>query len=289
MAAIPWWAKIGGKIVLSRLPFGYRIWQSVGLFRHGYMDKIEYVKSVFDRHVEAAGLTGALKGKTILEIGPGDSVATALIAACYGARAVLVDAGNFAVKDAEVYKKMAQDLDALGLPIPKAVDQTQSLEDVLAVCGAEYLVNGLKSLKELKAGSIDFIFSQAVLEHVRKKEFLETVRECRRVIAPSGIASHRIDLRDHLSGGLNNLRFSERVWESDFFVKSGFYTNRIQYSEMLSLLHTGGFNCEVRQVSRWESLPIRRSSLATKFQRLPDDVLSVSGFDVLLHPLHSSP
>jgi SAM-dependent methyltransferase len=288
MIAISWWAKIGGKIVLSRLPFGYQIWQSLGLFRHGYMDKLDYVKAVFDRHVEMAGLTGALKGKTILEMGPGDSVASALIAACYGARAVLVDAGAFAVKDTDVYKKMAQDLEVLGLPVPQAIYQAKSLEDILAACGAVYLTNGLDSFSKIESGTIDFIFSQAVLEHVRKKEFLGTVRECRRVISPSGIASHRIDLRDHLGGGLNNLRFGEPVWESEFFVKSGFYTNRIQYSEMLSLFRAGGFDCEVRHVSRWESLPIKRSSLARQFQGIPDDELTVSGFDVLLSPAPTS-
>ena len=288
MNSIPWWAKIGGKIVLSRLPFGYGLWQGLGLFRHGYMDKLEYVKGVFDRHVEAAGLTGTLKGKAILEVGPGDSVATALIVACYGARAVLVDAGAFAVKNADVYKNMAQDLETSGLPVPQAIYQAKSLQDVLATCGAEYLVNGLDSFSKIESGSIDFIFSQAVLEHVRKKEFLDTVRECRRVISPSGIASHRIDLGDHLGGGLNNLRFSERVWESEFFVKSGFYTNRIQYTEMLSLFRAGGFDCEVQKNSCWEFLPIRRSSLTRQFQGLSDDELSVRGFDVLLRPTRSA-
>ncbi len=288
MHAISWWVKIGGKIVLSRLPFRYGFWQSLGFFRHGYMDKLEYVKGVFDRHVGVACLTGKLKGKTILEIGPGDSVATALISACYGARTILIDAGAFAVKDAGIYKLMAKDLEKFGLSVPQAIYQAESLEDVLAACEAEYWVDGLDSFSRVKSGTVDFIFSQAVLEHVRKKEFLETVRECRRIISPSGIASHRIDLRDHLGGGLNNLRFSERVWESEFFVKSGFYTNRIQYSEMLSLFRAGEFDCEVQKVSRRESLPIRQSSLASQFKELPDDELLVSGFDVLLRPTRLS-
>jgi hypothetical protein len=58
--------------------------------------------------------------------------------------------------------------------------------------------------------------------------------ECRRVLSDTGVASHSVDLKDHLEGGLNNLRFSEKLWESDFFVNSGFYTNRIQFYEMLN-------------------------------------------------------
>ncbi len=81
---IPWWLKIFAKIVLSRVPIGYSFWQRLGLFRHGYMDQASYTLNVFNAHVSRAGLDGKLQGKTILEIGPGDSIATALVAACYG-------------------------------------------------------------------------------------------------------------------------------------------------------------------------------------------------------------
>ena len=96
---VPWWGKIGAKIVLSRLPFGYGLWQRLGLFRHGDMDTASYALSVFDTHVERAGLRGALAGRTIVELGPGDGLATAVIAASYGARAILVDTGDYANKD----------------------------------------------------------------------------------------------------------------------------------------------------------------------------------------------
>jgi hypothetical protein len=33
---------------------------------------------------------------------------------------------------------------------------------------------------------------------------------------------------------LNNLRFSERIWESEFMAKSGFYTNRIPLGQNAS-------------------------------------------------------
>jgi hypothetical protein len=92
---IPWWTRIGAKMVLSRLPFGYRFWQQLGLFRHGSMDQSEYAIGVVDRHAEAAGFGASLHGCTILELGPGDSVATTIIAAARGGRAVLVDAGHF--------------------------------------------------------------------------------------------------------------------------------------------------------------------------------------------------
>jgi len=32
---LPWWAKIGAKLALSRAPAAYAVWQRMGLFRHG--------------------------------------------------------------------------------------------------------------------------------------------------------------------------------------------------------------------------------------------------------------
>ena len=57
--------------------------------------------------------------------------------------------------------------------------------------------------------------------------------------------SHQIDLRDHLGGGLNNLRFSDSLWESNFFVKSGFYTNRISFDKMISIFENISFKYEI--------------------------------------------
>lgn len=108
------------------------------------------------------------------------------------------------------------------------------------------------------------------------------MRECFRVLTPEGVASHRVDLKDHLGGSLNNLRFSERIWESEFFVCSGFYTNRIRFPEMIALFEKAGFIVEIYDVRRWERLPVKRQSLSNTFSYLSDGDLTVSGFDVLL-------
>lgn len=103
---IPWWSKIIIKVILSRMPFGYCLWQRLGLFRHGKMDASDYAIGVFNSHIERAGLRGTLLGKTILELGPGDSIATAIIANAYGARAILVDTATFVRTDIGVYLEL---------------------------------------------------------------------------------------------------------------------------------------------------------------------------------------
>lgn len=280
---LPWWSKIAAKLVLSRMPAGYGVWQRLGLFRHGDMDTALYALGVFSSHVEHAGLAGGLAGKTVLELGPGDSVATAPIASAHGARAILVDAGAFAQPDVRAYRQLADALCSVGLIPPAALlGGTARLDELLEACGATYLTQGLASLRAIDAASVDFIFSQAVLEHIRKDEFLDTQRELARILKPGGVCSHRVDLRDHLGGGLNNLRFSERLWETQFFAKSGFYTNRIRIDEMIALFRQAGFEVELGDVRRWDALPVQRWRLAAAFRQIPDEVLNVCGFDVRL-------
>ena len=93
-----------------------------------------------------------------------------------------------------------------------------------------------------------------------------------------------MDLKDHLGNALNNLRFSEGIWESPWMSKSGFYTNRIRFSEMLNIFQNAGFSLQLEQVDRWEQLPTPRRKMTTAFSSLPDDELCVSGFDTLLRP-----
>lgn len=276
---MPWWTKIALKLVLSRLPFGYSTWQRLGLFRHGQMDSSDYAIRVFLHHVAAAGFTGPIAGKTVLELGPGDSVASAVIAAAHGATAILVDSGPYVRPDVAPYHALANALRSQGLD-PPDLSACRNSTDVLAACRARYLTQGCASLRTLDAACVDLVFSQAVLEHVRKHEFAETQQECRRILRSGGICSHRIDLRDHLGGALNNLRFSERVWESNFFVRSGFYTNRISFSTMLDAFRAAGFSVDVSDVRRWPSLPTPRAALAPQFRGVPDEELCVAGFDV---------
>lgn len=155
---------------------------------------------------------------------------------------------------------------------------------MLSSCGATYLTRGLASLRAVPTASIDFVFSNAVLEHVRKHELPDLLSELRRVLKRNGRCCHRVDLQDHLGGALNNLRFGDALWESRFMAESGFYTNRVRYREMLSLFEQAGFQVEVKRELRWNSLPTPRNKLHPRFRLLEQGDLLVYGFDAVLRP-----
>jgi SAM-dependent methyltransferase len=281
---VPWQAKIAAKLILARLPFKYDFWRKLNLFKHGSMARPEYAFSVFKKHFGSVAFARQRGGFTALELGAGDSLFSAIIARAYGAKlSYLIDAGNFAIDDPELYRQMSYFLAKEGMPVPD-LSHVRSIAEVLHACNAQYETGGLVSLKKIPDKSVDFIWSNAVLEHVRKSEFLATSYELRRILRDDGVCAHTIDFKDHLGGALNNLRFPTRVWESDFMARSGFYTNRIGYAKMLDIFKKVGFDVNIIQVKRWDCLPTPRSRLAKEFRNISEEHLLVQGAQVVLKP-----
>ena len=86
------------------------------MFRHGGMDDFQYSSDIFDFHVSKFTAQHSIEGKTILELGPGDSAATGLLSATLGAKSILVDAGAFAITDIEFYRRLNEFLKSKKMP-----------------------------------------------------------------------------------------------------------------------------------------------------------------------------
>ena len=267
--------KIIAKIILYRLSLGYGFWRKIHIFQHGAMEIAQYAHSTFKKHYEMAGCP---KNYVCLELGPGDSLNTALIAKEFGAiKTYLIDNGDYATKKMEIYHETRDFLLELGYAIE--VDLS-NIYNMLESTRATYLIGGLRSLKQMPDNSVDFLFSQAVLEHIRKKELLQTLSELYRLLKPSGVGTHVVDLKDHLAENLHSLRFSEAIWESKLFSSSGFYTNRFRFSEVISMLESIGYEYEVISKRTWDKLPLDRKKLTKQFQDYSDEDLCIYGFTI---------
>jgi methyltransferase family protein len=279
---IPWWGKLGAKLLLSRLPIDYQRWAALGLFKHGGMIDPRYAVDVFRSHFDRVEFPTKGTGFTCLELGSGDSLLSAPIAHVFGAQqCYLVDAGDFASREMSPFHDLLALLASEGRDI-STLAGVGDWSEVLVRSNAHYLVNGLDALRSIPSGSIDFIWSQAVLEHIRLEEFFETQKQLRRVLRQDGCCSHTVDLTDHFNGQLNNLRFPEARWEGRFFASSGFYTNRIRFREMMTIFQSSGFEVQQTSIRVWKQLPINRKRLDAKFSMLTDEDLLTHGFDVVL-------
>ena len=283
MQSVPWQLKIAAKIVLARLPFPYHFWGKIGLFKQGGMDRPEYALRIFRRHFDAASLVGKADGFVGMELGPGDSLSSALIAKTFGAsKTFLVDVECCASTDLGVYRRMESHLRQLGM-YPPSLDHCRTMDDVAETCGTQYMTEGLTSLRKIPSASVDFVWSNAVLPYVRRNQFVSTLRELRRIQRPDGVASHSVPIKDIIGGKLNDLRFSEGIWESALMADSRFYTNRLRYQELLRLFREAGFEPEIVSKTEWEALPTPRPKMAEQFALLSEEDLRISEFDVLLH------
>lgn len=274
----PWPLKIAAKLVLSRLPVGYRTWTRLGAFRHGKMASLSYPQRIFNVHLAQARDSGVdMEGATVLEMGTGDSVASALLARRSGAKQTyLLDVGDFATRDMDFYRAFSAQI---GLPIPAGC----TYEELLADVGGVQLTNGLASWRSVPGDSLDFVWSHSTLEHVRKSEFAATATEMFRCMNPGAVASHNIHLKDHLGGALNNLRFSDELWEADWWAaRSGFYTNRLRPTELLESFRAAGFDVVKSKISGWDTLPTPKSKMAARFRAMSDEDLLATGMQVLL-------
>jgi hypothetical protein len=249
------------------------------------MDDPEYAFNTFARHYKSADLGVEGSDFVVLELGPGDSVASGVIARCFGAnKSYLVDKGNDAIVSSKSYTPLFHYLKGKYDFIDLA-DGNLPVEEITNKWGIEYLTVGLASLRDLPDQSINYLWSQSVLEHIRKNEFSEYIEQFRRLITKDGVCVHGVDLKDHLSYSHNNLRFSEEVWESDFMANSGFYTNRILYNGMLNIFRENDFEVETINIKRWEEIPTPRNRMNALFSDLSDDDLLITEFDVILKPV----
>ena len=286
--AIPWWAKIAAKIVLARIPLGYRAWARLGLFRHGRSDREAAVPVAQYEQVRAQALAATgQEPRQVLELGPGDALGTLLAGAARGTTAyTLMDSGDFATRDMAAYRAIASYLADQGRPVPQA--RFEDREAMLASLGGRYLTGGVPSLAGMADGSVDLTLSYAVMEHVPRPDMPALFRELHRVTAPGGVGFHFVDLSDHLGGALNSLRFSERLWEARWFAtRSGFYTNRLREHEILALARAAGFSVTVLDRRRFAALPLPHGSLAPPFRAMSDEHLSAACFTLALRKDYS--
>ena len=210
-----------------------------------------------------------------------------VIAKALGARrTILVDAGAFATAEIGTYHSLAVFLRRQGL-VPPPIEDCATMDDIVQVCDGLYLTRGLADLRSLPDDEVDLVFSQAVLEHVRRAEIGPTFEECCRVARPGGLMSRQVDLRDYLGGALNHRRFAEATWEAEWMARSGFYTNRLMCSEVIDLASRAGWVPEVTDVLRWQELPTPRPSLAPGFRKFPDRELRISVFDFVGRKEHA--
>lgn len=271
---VPWWLRIIIKIIFYYLNIPRQFLRSFGLLKHGNMDEAAYAIKIFNLYWDQFQKQQKEKDFIFFELGCGDSLASGVIAWLRGAKeSFLVDEGDYAIKNLALYQKVAQE-DMQAIPERKAqVQNCSTIEELLRICHISYLTEGLKSLRRIENQKIDFLFSNAVLEHVPRSEAFEIFSELARILKQGGLASHQIDFRDHLGGAKNHLRFGLGWWEKGLPAKAGFYTNRLMLNDFLGYIKKLPYEVLSVESQKWEELPTNKSVFSKSFKNYSNEDL----------------
>jgi SAM-dependent methyltransferase len=268
------------------------------LSQSGRLTDVGYTLSVFQRHfprLESLGFT--IEGAYIAEMGPGDAMSMELLLYVLGASGVC-GLDVVAVTDANTWHPAWEELtrwaeeqvtDSEKAALERRVELAKQMVLELSpehcleaenLSGLHYLLVSRSKPWPLPDGSMDLIFSQAVMEHVAPLE--ASYIEQARVLKPGGYISHRIDLKDHLNSRdwRDHLTYSELQWSLMTSHRPGF-TNRARASQHLAALERAGL--EILHVERQmnDAPPLRRSLLAAAFRDLDDEDLNTCSLDVV--------
>jgi len=250
-------------------------------------DYFEAVVSDYSVIAEASGIAprGTLfAGRRVLELGPGDTRAVALLARIEGAAAWEgYDAFDIQSRDARY-------LEAIYAPLVARRGAARD-RDWLDGCRMHTSASSLR-----RAGRrFDVVVSRAVLEHVRGLRGL--FREVADVIHDDAVLIHKVDLRSHgieHRHALDFLRFGERAWRA--MSSHVDLPNRERASSYLTLAEDTGLStiwARTTHVIDARAASSVARGLAPPFRAVPTEELRVLGLWLVQvgprHPLAGRP
>jgi SAM-dependent methyltransferase len=240
----------------------------------------KYFRAVMDDYrviADASGVGEAFEGKRVLELGPGDTRAIALLAKQAGARSWDgFDAFDIQSRD-EGY------LDAIYRPL--AGDDARRLLDDCRMHASEASLRG--------RAPFDLVLSRAVLEHVR--DLGDLFRVLAGVVANDAVLVHKVDLRSHgveHGHALDFLRFGDAAWRA--MSSHVDLPNRERVSRYLDLAERAGLRtiwAKTTHLIGRDDAARAAPSLAPRFRDVSPDELRVLGVWLVQvgpkHPLAS--
>ncbi|KXW55832.1 hypothetical protein [Ferrovum sp. PN-J185] len=182
----------------------------------------------------------SLYGKSVLELGPGNSFATVLILKALGAKSIGV-ADRFLAKFDSLYHPVLYKKIAELLKVKYADADLEIFYQVSDVGHATNIVDSyevpLEKLREV-IKNVDLTLSNAVLEHLYDP-FAGAI-SLYDIMAPYGIGLHQVDFRDHrdFSRPLEYLMLGDQEFKNLFYKcngECGGKTRPFQMSRMFSL------------------------------------------------------
>lgn len=228
----------------------------------------------------------AIEGKVVMEIGPGLNFGSTLYLACLGARVIVVDP-YIALWDNDYHPRfytlmcdyIQQEFPSIDItPLNRILKANSYLRSIIHPIGAS-----LEDLRGVLNSSVDIVFSNAVLEHLRDP--LQAFNSLARVSKSGAFGLHQVDFRDHANMDrplefllINDREFAQISDQGNF--ERG---NRWRPKEYQELFQITGFEVfdtfigqEVKPAYFEDFIPRLRSANGSKYQHFNEDALKIT-------------
>jgi SAM-dependent methyltransferase len=243
-----------------------------------------YAWAPFTTLVEALG-EAAFEGRAVGEIGPGDHVPLALLALAAGARSYTAfdrfagDVGGPAAR--RLYACLEADIAATRPALARRLAERgiSAASFPEAPAGLVECVHApIEALAATPHGRLDLLFSFNVVEHLTDVSALARASE--RLLAPGGVALHRVDFGPHdvwfgRSSEFEWLTIPDALWR--WMGSRRGAPNRLRFHEVVERLSRGACRVEARVLERFDAGALRAAlpGFARRFRAMPFDSLCV--------------
>ena len=254
--------------------------------RRKQWERIDTYREAFLNYDGAARESGrGFAGKTVLEVGCGDQVFTALFLLAHGCERVML---------ADPKLKIFNDGGRMG----RALSTFRAAMPEFALSEADVRArlscySGLREIPDALNDSADFIFSHLVLEHFTDLDIFFSA--LMRLLAPDGLSFNMVDLSDHTyhiftrfkvfsplcaRNGLNHLRYSNKTFARLNDPKC--FMNRFLLPTYRQKAAGYGLDCQITQKTLLDrKVPVHRD-LTGNVSDDDENDLMVTGFNMFL-------
>lgn len=245
------------------------------LFWHLYASRISQLDARFE---EARRMLARLhfdfRGKTVLELRPGNARINAYNFLALGVRKViLVDKWPRKIKSAR--QKSFEETEKTFITQKYSQRNLKFFKvDKSPASGLIEFRSG--DLTKFNLPPIDLIYSISVMEHVRQPA--DVIEKMSQILVPGGLMYHGIDMRDHYDFRQPFLfyKYSPQIWENKLTKEGISYTNRWRYNDFYKNFKAHGL--ELRQ-EKTRSYSLNDVKIHTYLQGRPD--LNIGLWDCL--------
>jgi SAM-dependent methyltransferase len=170
-----------------------------------------------------------------------------------------------------------------------SLEAAPDLESLFDRAGIVYRAPADATDSGLPDGSVDLVYSYAVLEHVPESVVVGLTVESRRILKAGGLAFHAIGLHDHYAGvdpkvsKVNFLRYPEWAWR--LFVKNRIsYHNRLREREFETIFASHGARIvEIRNRTEPGDVDrVQRMRVDSRFAGMTPQQLAVTYSEMLM-------